>query len=111
MAVLSVQAVQPSGLAAAYAAAAAGGDKIAPGDDVFLHVKNGGGAAVNVTVASPTLCNQGSTHNLVVAVPAGADRMIGPFPAQRYAGPDGLVGVTYSATAGVTVAAVRTGGR
>lgn len=108
MALLSTQAASPSGTAPTYAAASAGGDTFAPGDDVMLHVKNASTAAITVTVASPTPCSQGATHDLSVSVPASGERLIGPFPAQRFANATtGLVGVTYSAAASVTVAVIR----
>lgn len=108
MALLATQTVTDAGITPAYGAASAGGDTFQPGDDVFLHVKNASGASVTVTVASQKPCNHGTTHNAAVAVPAGAERMLGPFPAERWASPaSGLVSVTYSATASVTVAVVR----
>ena len=47
--------------------------------------------------------------NLVVAVPAGAERMIGPFPPQAFNALDGsgLADVTWSATASVTFAPLK----
>lgn len=74
---------------------------------MVLHVK-AGATAVNVTVASPTACSQGSTHNLVVNVAVNTERIIGPFPAQRFGQPvGGRVNVTYDQVAGITVAAIR----
>lgn len=110
MALLTTQTVVPGGTTPTYQAAAAGGDTVAPGKDVFLHVKNGGGGSINVTVDSVTPCNYGSDHDLVVAVPAGSERMIGPLPPERYANAStGLVNVTYSGVTTVTIAAIRTG--
>ena len=107
MATLTTQPVNPSGLGPTYVAASAGGDKVAPGPTVFLHAKNASGGAITVTVNSQTLCNQGFDHDLVVSVPAGADRMIGPLTADRYAAPaDGLVSITYSGVTSLTVAAI-----
>jgi hypothetical protein len=83
---------------------------VAPGNDVFLHVKNGGGGSITVTVDSVTPCNQGGDHDLAVAVPAAQERMIGPLPASRFANATtGLVNITYSGVTTVTVAALRTG--
>lgn len=107
MALLASQAATSTGTAPSYQAAAAGGDTLQPGDDVMLHVKTGA-TGTTVTVASPTPCSQGATHNLSITVPANAERMIGPFPAQRFANnATGLVNVTYSSVTTVTVAAVR----
>lgn len=108
MATLGSQVIAPAGLGVVYAAAGAAGDRIPAGDDLFLHVKNASAAAITVTVDAVRLCDHGFDHNLVVAVPAGADRMVGPLPSVRFsAEADGLVLVTYSAAATVAVAAVR----
>lgn len=109
MATLAVQTIIPAGVAPAFAAASAGGDKVAPGADVFLEVKNAGGAAVTVTVTDIEKCSRGSTHDLVVSVPATTgDRMIGPITSRYGNSADGnLAAITYTATASVTVAALR----
>jgi hypothetical protein len=76
---------------------------------VFLHVKNAGGSIDNVTVTSARTCDQGGTHNLVVAVPATTgDRFIGPFDTSRFNDPvTGLVTVAHSFTTSVTSALIR----
>lgn len=107
MASLSSQRIVEGGLGVTYAAADAAGDRVPAGDDLFLHVRNASAAAITVTVDSVRPCSYGFDHDLAVTVPAGGDRMVGPLPAGRFAGDDGLVAVTYSAAASVTVAAVR----
>jgi hypothetical protein len=107
MAILTSQHVTQAGLAPSYATAAGGGDKFAPGNNVFVHVKNGGGSPVDVTFDSKTPSNYGTDENLVVSVPASGERMVGPFSAGRFAGTDGLVDVSYSGVTSVTVAVVR----
>ena len=108
MATLASQVIAQTGLGVAYAAAAAGGDRIPTGDSLFLHVKNAGAAAITVTLDAVRKCDQGVEHDLVVVVPIGGDRMVGPLPSARFASElDGLVAVAYSAVAAVTVAAVR----
>lgn len=94
------------GTAINYSGADAAGDTVAPSDRTYLHVKNGSAASVNVTVDSRRPCDQGVDHDLVVAVPAGGDRMIGPVSPGRFAGTSGLASVTYSAAASVTVAVI-----
>lgn len=110
MALLTTQTVVPGGLNPTFVAASGGGDTVTPGNDVFLIVKNGGGAPITVTVDSVTPCNYGVDHDLVVSVTNAQERWIGPLPATRFAqASTGLVNVTYSAVTTVTVAAVRTG--
>lgn len=115
MAALTVQDISGSGLEPAYSAAAGGGDTIA--DDgterTFLHVQNGGGSEITVTVTaqSSSLHVDGygtlTRSNLSVAVPASEDRMIGPFPATAFKNSSGNVAVGYSDVTSVTVAALR----
>jgi hypothetical protein len=105
MATLAIQNLASAGVAPAYVAAAGGGDAMATGHANFLHVKNGGGSPINVTIASPRTCDQGSTHPLVVSVTNGQERMIGPITT-RYADPTtGLAVITYSGVTSVTVGA------
>lgn len=110
MAILATQSVTRAGLTPAYGAAAAGGDKFTPNDRTVLHVKNASAASVTVTVDVPAEAFPGAAiADTAVAVPAGSERLIGPFPPRYYADPTdaGLADVTYSASASVTVGAFR----
>ncbi len=84
MAALVVASITLAGVAPALVAAAAGGDTFANDGDTYLHVKNAGAGACNVTVDSVALCSQGFDHNVAVNVPAGAERIIGPFAPARF---------------------------
>jgi hypothetical protein len=70
----------------------------------FLIVNNASAGSVSVTINSVTQCDQGFDHDLVVAVAAGVEKMIGPFAVARFGA---SVGVTYDSAASVTAAAVR----
>lgn len=90
-------------------AAAANGDTCVPGDRNYLWVKNGGGTSINVTVTSfpDTLPWGGAAADLVVAVPNGQERWIGPLRGTAHADPaTGVVGIAYSALTSVTTALV-----
>jgi hypothetical protein len=109
VATVSVQDVSRAGTTPTYNAASGGGDKFSPGAHVFVHVKNASGSTV-----TPTFVTPGQIQELAVAdsasvsVPATTgDRMIGPFPPEIFAGSDGLVAVTWSATTSVTFAVLR----
>lgn len=104
MATLAVQKITPAGTGPTYGAAAGGGDQFTNDGRTQFHVKNGSGSSINVTVNSIAACSQGFDHDLVVAVPAGGERMIGPFEPARFNDSNGLVSVTYSAVTTVTVA-------
>ncbi len=108
MATVSVQTVDQDGLTATYSSAAGGGDKFAPGERTFLHVKNGNAATCTVTVVTPKTSVGGlAIADQTVAVAAGAQAFVGPFAAEHFAGTDGLVDVTWSVTTTVTFAALR----
>lgn len=78
---------------------------------MWLHLKNGGGAPITVTIVTPgEVLPDLPVADLAVSVPAGGERLIGPLPAPYFADPaDNLVDVTYSAVTSVTVAAFRLG--
>ena len=114
MATLTVQPISETGAALTYAAAASGGDVFVNADDrTFLHIKNGGGSSVTVTITaqttSATVPGLGvvSKASRAVTIPNTEDRLVGPFPAKAFNDAAGKVSVGYSATTGVTIAAVR----
>lgn len=108
MAVLSTQVVALSGLAPTYAAAAGGGDRAECGDRTFLHVKNGADSPVTVTLDATAAVRGQSVADVTVSVPASGERMIGPLLPDLFQSPtDNLCGISYSAVATVTVAALR----
>ncbi len=108
MAVLTVQSIALSGATHALAAASAGGDQVPPGDRTFLHVKNGSGAGITVTIAKPgTDPWGGAWNNATVAVAAGAESSIGPLNSTLADPSTGNVLISYSSATSVTVQARR----
>jgi hypothetical protein len=109
MANLATQTINRAGLEPAYSNAAGGGDTFAPADDVLLHVKNGGGAPITVTIDTPHQAFDGAEiEDIEVAIPAGEERLIGPFPANHFADPaDGRAHVAYSGVTSVTVGVLK----
>jgi len=114
MADLTIQDVVEGGLAATYAAASAGGDAVLNlAGDVFLHVRNGDAAQHTVTVTvqetSHEVAGFGamSKANLQVAIPAGAEAFIGPFPRAAFNDANGNVQISYDGVTNVTVAALK----
>jgi hypothetical protein len=106
---LSVQEIVRTGLDPSYEAANTDGESVANDGRTFVHVDNASGGSINVTVVHPGTVDGLAVADLVVAVPAGEDRMIGPFPARfNQTGSDaGKLYVDFSAVASVTVAALR----
>jgi len=103
MANLAIQNVSLTGLAPAFVAASGGGDSLDNNGRTLLHVKNGGGVPITVTVDSTQPCSYGFDHDAAVSVPAGAERILGPFPQGRFGS---TANITYSAVTTVTVAAL-----
>lgn len=106
MATLATQLVTRAGIAPTYAAAAAGGDRFAPGPSTWLHVKNASGGAITVTIVTPRNDALGNTvADNTVSVPATTgERVIGPFPAEFYGSlTDGLADITYSGVTSLTI--------
>lgn len=108
MATLEFQQVRISGALKSTSAAGASGDKVRPNDRGFVEVVNGSAGAVTVTVVVPGTTKYGQPQpDAAVVVAAGATALIGPFPGDLADPADGLVALTYSATASVTVAAIQ----
>ena len=110
MATLSTQTVTRAGVLPTYAAANGGGDAMATGTDMMLHIKNGAASTMTVTLAIPSGAsgypNVAYTSTAVV-VPNASERMIGPVQSPVYMDPTtGLCTITYSAVTSVTVAAI-----
>lgn len=111
MATLTAQTLAESGLDATYAAASAGGDDVINPTDkrLFLHVKNGDASSHTVTVAaldnSVDVVGYGpvTKPDVSVAIPAGEDRFIGPFPHAAFGS---SLPITYDAVTSVTIAAL-----
>lgn len=110
MAILATIRPTFSGVTLATAAAAAGGDQIVnPNGNVILYVKNAGGSSINVTIDAAATQGGLSLVDPVVAVAAGAERLIGPFDPRLFNDSSGYVSVAYSAVTSVTVAAIQVG--
>lgn len=107
MATLSFKQATIAGTDPAFVAASAGGDKLIPNDRGALVVRNASASAITVTVAWPGNSKYGPANpDPTVSVPASADRVIGPFGSDLADPIDGLIAITYSAAASVTVAAI-----
>lgn len=105
MATLATQSIARAGIVPAYAAAAGGGDRFTPGARTFAHIKNGSGGSITVTVVTPRTDAWGNAiADNAVAIAAGVEKMIGPFPAEAYgATADGLGDLTYSGVTSLTI--------
>ena len=107
MATLAVSTVSRTGVDIAGVAAGAGGDEFANDGYTFFKVTNGSGGSINVTVDCVATVDGLAVTDRVVAVAAGASKMIGPFSPSQYNNGNGRVAVTYSAVTTVTVIALK----
>lgn len=101
---LAVERVVPSGLAATYSAANVDGHSITNSGNTILHVKNTDTVAKTVTVITPRQVDGLDVADQAVSVPASSERFIGPFSPETFGN---STNIDYSATTGVTVAALR----
>lgn len=107
MALLTAQSITVSGLSPTYASAGGSGDTVAPGDDVFLHVKNAEGSPTTVTLVRPGTSYGVANPDPTVTVAATTGSQFIYLP-REFADPTtGLVSITYSSVTSLTVAVLR----
>jgi hypothetical protein len=108
---ITPQAATSAGLAITFEPANVLGNSFAAARGRALHVKNGSGSSINVTLPTPAVADGDlSIDSRIVAVAAGAHTVIGlgaSSSAGIYAQPvTGVVHVDYSAVTTVTVAVI-----
>lgn len=101
MAALSTQEIVNAAIVPSYGAAAGGGDTFTNTGSEFLHVKNGGGGAITVTITSSGKYQGATIADQTVTIAAGTEKMIKPYTPE-VTGTTAAVG--YSGTTSVTVA-------
>ena len=108
MATLTTQNIKTAGITPSYVAASGGGDKCETGEGTFLHVKNGSGGSLTVTLITPSTVDATLVvGDRAVAVGAGAEAMIS-VPDTLYRDPaDGLASITYSGVTSLTIGCFR----
>lgn len=103
---LATQSFTSSGSAPTFSAADAAGHIITNSGRMLLYVKNGGGGSINVTITTPGSIDGLALPDKVVAVGAGAEKIIGGLAPNVYNATDGTIAVAYSGVTSVTVAAI-----
>ena len=108
MAVIAAQVVpQQAGLVATYTPAAAGGDRVPASDSILVHVKNTSAGAITVTLVTPgTVEGDLAIADRTYTVAATNGERFFPVSA-NYRAADGLADLTYSASAGLSLAVLR----
>lgn len=113
MATLTVQTAVVTGVQPTFNSAAGGGDVFANDGNTYAHFVNGSGGSITVTFdAVPTSVNKEGFGDITisdtaVAIPAGEQRVIGPFPQARFNNSSGQVSMTYSGVTSLTVATIK----
>jgi hypothetical protein len=103
MAALSATRIATAGTSPTYVAASAGGDTAPVGGGLKLHVSNGSGSAVTVTLVTPGTLDGLAIGDAALVVPAGGHGFVPLTPVYR----DPITGranITYSAVTSVNVA-------
>lgn len=108
MATLTTQSISTAGILPTYAAASGGGDAMVADSTSFLHIKNGTGSSMTVTLVTPaTVDTTLAVADRAITVGANSEQMIA-VPDSLYRDPaTGLATITYSLATSVTVAAIR----
>ena len=107
MATLTVQEISRSGITPSYGAAAGGGDQFPNDGRTYLHIKNGGGSSITLTVATQMTVDGKAVADDAITVTNAQERVVGPFPPGIYNDANGMVQLTYSGVTSVTVGAFR----
>lgn len=102
------QEIVPDGLTASYVAAQAGGHVVTNDGATFLHIKNTNGSARTLTIASNmTLADGRPVVDRDEVIAATSEQFLGPFETDIYNNSDGQLELSWSATAGVTLAVLQ----
>ena len=109
MTTLAVHVMSRTGLEPTFSAANADGHEFSNHGRTFIQAFNGGGSDIEHTFATPGTVDGLAIAELVVDIPAGEDRIIGPFPPETYNTEEGVtdtVKVTFEGVASLTIAAI-----
>ena len=109
MATLTVQTSSRAGLEPSYASCAGGGDEFANTGKQVIHVKNGDVASKTVTIVTQSTVDDLAVADRDVTIPAGEERIIGPFSTDFYNDSSDLAQLTYDAVTSLTIAVLELG--
>ena len=112
MAELTVQQITEAGGAATYVSTAGGGDTADNNGNMFLHIKNGSGGEITVTITAVTTSVDSGVYgdltkaNATIAIAGSAEAFIGGFAPAAFNDGNGEVAITYSGVTSLTIAAL-----
>lgn len=102
---ITPQRVVLDGIVPTYEAALEDGNEFVNSGRHFIHAKNAHETEDRtIAINSQTPCNQGVDHDVSVVITAAEDeKMIGPFPKDRFNDAAGKVQITYTPSTGVDI--------
>ncbi len=112
MAELTVQQISEDGGAATYVSAAGGGDTADNNGNMFLHIKNGSGSEITVTITALTTSVDSGMYgdltkaNASIAIAASGEAFIGGFAPAAFNDGNSEIAITYSGVTSLTIAAL-----
>lgn len=106
MAALTPISVVATGIAVPVSTAASASDTFANDGNTLLIAKTSGTPS-NLTIKSQKPCDQGTTHDVVVALAATEQKVIGKFSKERFNDANGLVTVESSSQTGLTYSVIK----
>ena len=112
MGLITAQEISEAGVVVTYGAATADGDVVDNEGTIFLHLKNGGGSEMTVTITAQTTSVDSPLYgaltkaNASKAIAASTEVFIGPFQINAYNNTDEQIAITYSGVTSVTIAAL-----
>jgi hypothetical protein len=104
MATLTKQLIVRAALTPTYAAAAGGGDEFLNTGAEFLLIKNGDSSSTTLTIVTQATVDSQAVGDRTVTIPAGEERMVGPFTRTTYNDGTGKCQLTYSSVTALTIA-------
>lgn len=107
MALLTAAVLARTGVDIAGVTPGGSGDTFVNTGQEYVIVKNSSGGSINVTLDVVATVDGAAVTDPVVAVGAGVEKMIGPFPTGWYNDGNGQAKVTCSATTSVTIKVVK----
>ena len=112
MAELTVQQITEAGGVATYVSAAADGDTADNNGNMFLHIKNGSGGSITVTITAVTTSVDSGMYgdltkaNASIAIAGSAEAFIGGFAPAAFNDGNSEIAITYSGVTSLTIAAL-----
>ena len=104
---LTAQTIDNDGMEPSYESANGDGEEFANDGNVFIHAKNASGGAIVLTFKTPATVSGVDIDEVEVSIPAGEERMVGPFDPAVFNQSDGNVDLDFDGVTSLTIAAFK----